>query len=800
LHMRNKKRFVGFQAYPVAHYRLAHTGVLIILIASICTNTGCVEKNSQFPASRASKEVTAISQRWEKAIYKLDATDLMSLFQDTCLFECHGFRFQAREKMWGGNLVRFKWTKRERTATLAGDLAGHLDSFQKIHRADITVSKLEFAGSRVAKARLRISVDGLLLTGHRRSDRGSIDLILKKRGASGQWVITQYKIEDMETLVSNELGFRPSSVLVRPDQRTPPPVVTTGTEPPKKVETEKDVAKTAIFNDIESKETLLLTSSNGSINVWNKSSDDSFRSVQTLKIGRSEITEIKHIDITNNGRPEIIVATRNHGIHYFEKTTKTLPQPTTGLTSQETQRSRQATQRSETSDYPPFSSKAKKLPISAFSDHKDFCLSNLAAIKAFGEKKTGHLGLYLAFDPNKKSQRNSKKLKTCAPKGDLILMKEGKHFKIVGEVVFEPLDGSKGKTKGLCITSSQIKQVPTPAPGNKFNPPTFLKITDRASWMVFRSHRPPTFQAKLISRSWSTGCLVTDLDHDRNHEWLISGFHNKWPWVYERADFPLPWKRLLSHKKWRTKILQGSKGTTIFSPAVKQSSSTPLHSKTETSIYHHFSGYSGLVTAPQGVDLDGDGFPEIVAVMKGSSARRESLWSFWVRDFPNLWDSHRRLRVAKNIHKSSDTLILLKKNSDGSYSDLSYVIGWINPDGKIKSFSFGDIMGHGAMDMMVLKGDSTVTLWANELPQQNILRLKIRGTPENPSAVGARVVVTTKEGVLITKRLLNGLDGGNKTIGVGEALQVRVTVSWPGGKSRTWEDLATETPHVLETP
>lgn len=798
--MRNKKRFLGFQTYPVAQHRLAHIGVLIIFIASICTSTGCNEKTLQFPASRASKEVTNISQRWEKAIYKLDAAALMGLFQDTCLFECHGFRFQEREKMWGGNLVRFKWTKRDRTGTLAGDLAGHLDSFQKIQRADITLSKLEFMGSRVAKTRIKISVDGILITGHRRSDRGSIDLILKKRGASGQWAITQYNIEDMETLVSNELGFRPRSDLVRPDERTPQPVVIAGKEPPKKIETAKDDAKTAIFNDIESKETFLLTSSNGSINIWSKSSDDSFRLVQTLTIKGSEITEIKHIDITNNGRPEIIVATRNNGIHYFEKNTKPLPKMTTGSISQETQKSSQTTRRSETSDYPPFSSKAKHLPFSAFPDHKDICLSTLAAIKAFGDEKTGHLGFYLAFDRNKKSPQNAKNMKACAPNGDLILIKKGKHFKIVNEVVFEPLNGPKGQTKGLCIANSPLKQVPNPASGNKFNPPSFLKITDRASWIISHRHRPPTFQANLISRSWSTGCLVTDLDNDQNSEWLISGFHNKWPWVYERTDFPLPWKRLLSHKKWRTKIRQGCKGTTIFSPVVKHNSSPRLHSKTETSLYHHLSGYSGLVTAPKGVDLDGDGFLEIVAVMKGSSAGRESLWSFWVRDFPLLWDSDRRLRVAKSIHKSSDALIFLKKNSDGTYSDLSYVIGWINPDDKIKSFSFGNIIGHGAMDMMVLKGDGTVTLWANELPQQNTLTIKIRGTPENPSAVGARVEVTTKEGGLITKRLLNGLDGGNKRIGVGGALRVRVTVSWPGGKSRTWEDLATETPHVLETP
>lgn len=720
--------------------------VVIILQAWI---QGCSAGNPFFPAPEAGSEATGLARKWSLAVKQLDTEGLLRLFLDTCLLECRGFGFHLENEIFGGNVLRFSWKERDRHGSLAGDLAGHMAAYRKVERVEISVARLKYLGSRAAQARLRISVDGILITGHRRSDRGSVEVMLEKRGGARMWLISRFHIREMETLVSNNPGFRKAGVLNNKSDST-------GNR------RKKPLSTIVYLPDEETgveENAFILIASGSRIDVWNNDGSGGWRRIQTLSTGEGEITGLQYLNVGVTKEPDLVVSTKRHGVYRFQ--TKRGPRPLS----------------------------AEMRPLfgldfleNRFGDMQDRIISGFSA---FGDVDNGRLGFYLTID---KEERPLRSLSLSDVQKDFVFLADrGGRFES-GEVVFPVADEGPARTQGLC--SLGVFRGGNDRGSTHPNSPYMLKVTDRGTWMIFGKDK-----VARVSRSWDTGCLVWDFNRDLRDEWLVSGVGNPRPWMYDKPGFALPWRGLVSPGRWRNRIREAARGSVFYS---RQAEKDRINRIDEDAYLHQlFSEYTGWVTSPQAVDLNGDGFSEITAIQKGTTSDSSKMQIFWGREFPRLWDSNKPLYVPEDVRKEDHRLILLKRNPDGTYSDLGFVLGVLPEGAGVSSISFGDIMGHGAMDMLILKEDGKAEVWANELPQKNSIRLRLKGGRTNPSAVGAVLMVTPKSGRSAVKRRLSGLDGGRATIGIGTDSVARVEVVWPDGFIQTWQDLSADDLHVL---
>ena len=729
---------------PSQEKRLASAVTVALSTALLMAFIGCESPRSQYPASTASEGISSVARKWQSATVALDGSSLTRLFWDVCLARCHGFRFQPKEKLWGGRVLRFKWAKRSRPGTLVGDLPGQLGSYESVHRSRITLTHVAFQGTQTARARLHVVVDGVLRTGHRRSDRGHIDLILQKRGALKGWRITGYDIETMETLVSRELGFRPTQTLSPSGPKRP----------------HAPEAKVALFDTDGDHHPEIVSASGGSLSIWRRDPRrGSFSRIQSLSIHPHEVTALQAVSLDTIKGPELVVATKRHGVFSFQNTQT--PEPF---------------------------SKSKR-PI--YNPKTPSC-HGLEALSV-----GGRLGFYL---PGCLAPKDA----SGALARDVLLLQKRKN---VFQAVF-PQTPPRGEasTPGatVCALSPSPPKKKT-APKKPPRTPRLFWGSVRGAWLLYDESVPSRgSRPKRLSSAITTGCHISDLDGDGLDEWIVTGAKNPWPWVYERPTFSPPWRHLWSPGPWRKRLQRRGRGSYISHGARPSPSKRP---RTELP-------FLGWLSNPLAVDIDGDGLLELAALQRDGGVDLKETWSFWTHLLPRRWGTKKRGFLTSSppwVDGSSHRFVLLKKNSDGAFSDVAHVLGWSPVESKnnpsaapVAQITFGDLLGHGAMDAFVLRRDGSGTLWANELPQKNTLRVKIEGTPENRSAVGATLWVPlqsgTKGGVKGVKRRLDGIEEGVTILGVGDNQAVDLVVTWPDGVTHRWEDLSTDSIHELSHP
>jgi hypothetical protein len=139
---------------------------------------------------------------------------------------------------------------------------------------------------------------------------------------------------------------------------------------------------------------------------------------------------------------------------------------------------------------------------------------------------------------------------------------------------------------------------------------------------------------------------------------------------------------------------------------------------------------------------------------------------------------------------------------DGRFADHAYVLGAdAIEDGR--GLGTLDIEGDGDLDLVINNYLKPARLFVNRAPAANHwLRLELRGTRSNRSAIGARVVIEhggrrEMREVCSTSGYLSGQSLALH-FGLGADRSVdRLTIHWPAGGTEVIEDLAADRLHRL---
>jgi len=205
----------------------------------------------------------------------------------------------------------------------------------------------------------------------------------------------------------------------------------------------------------------------------------------------------------------------------------------------------------------------------------------------------------------------------------------------------------------------------------------------------------------------------------------------------------------------------------------------------------------------------GDGTFREVAAAAGVQVPNGIGWGAAFLDYDN--DGWRDLYVAiadTTDHKDIAANRLFHNNADGTFT----AVACSNEAADVRmslGVAYADYDRDGWVDLVVGNMDEGYRLYRNQTGQsvsRHWLALALTGGGRvNRDAVGARVTVTTPDGVTQTQDVINGsnLGAGNELtlyFGLGRAAAADVTVRWPDGTRQTFAGVAGDQRYHLDYP
>lgn len=173
-------------------------------------------------------------------------------------------------------------------------------------------------------------------------------------------------------------------------------------------------------------------------------------------------------------------------------------------------------------------------------------------------------------------------------------------------------------------------------------------------------------------------------------------------------------------------------------------------------------------------DYDLDGLPDIFAV-NGHVADDVSV-------------------IQPTVHYAEQPLLFHNKGS-GKFDDVSDQLGAALRQPIVgRGAAYADFDNDGDLDLVVTTSNGPAKLLRNDNGNQNdVLRVKVIGTSSNRDGIGAKITVTTNEGVRLSKMVKTGSSYLSQselpvTFGLGKPKAnktVSLEIAWPSGKHET---------------
>jgi hypothetical protein len=189
------------------------------------------------------------------------------------------------------------------------------------------------------------------------------------------------------------------------------------------------------------------------------------------------------------------------------------------------------------------------------------------------------------------------------------------------------------------------------------------------------------------------------------------------------------------------------------------------------------------------------GSPEFVDVAPAVGVDRDTVgWGAIFFDYDNdSWlDLYFSAMASDNMNR------LYHNEQDGTFSDVTAISGASEPLNSI-GVSYADYDQDGLLDLIVGQFDTEYRLYRNmgseNRAANNWLRVKLVGAaPINRDAIGARVYLTTSEGLTLMQEVKSGSSFGAGSdlalhFGLGTATVTDLTVRWPNGEEDTYTDV-----------
>ena len=205
----------------------------------------------------------------------------------------------------------------------------------------------------------------------------------------------------------------------------------------------------------------------------------------------------------------------------------------------------------------------------------------------------------------------------------------------------------------------------------------------------------------------------------------------------------------------------------------------------------------------------GDGTFENVAKEAGVQSSDSIGWGAVFIDYNN--DGWRDLYLAvadTTTHKGIAANKLFRNNMDGTFT----LVSCGNDSSDVRpslGVAYADFNHDGWIDLVVGNMDEGYRLYQNQtgLNEDNhwLAIELVGGGNVNRDAVGARVYVTTSDGVSQMQDLINGsnLGAGNEAalyFGVGKSRKAEVTIRWPDGTQQTFKNVKADQRYRLQYP
>jgi hypothetical protein len=117
--------------------------------------------------------------------------------------------------------------------------------------------------------------------------------------------------------------------------------------------------------------------------------------------------------------------------------------------------------------------------------------------------------------------------------------------------------------------------------------------------------------------------------------------------------------------------------------------------------------------------------------------------------------------------------------------------------------AFADFDNDGRMDVAVTSINGPVELWMNRSPMQHWLRLKLKGTRSNVSAIGAKVICrgTRTQVAFVANSVGYGCSSDSRVhFGLADDRKVALDVYWPSGLVQHVKDVMCDQQLLIQEP